>query len=328
MKLISFDVGIKNMAYCIFSISGEQMFSIDAWDVANLIDQETEPTPKCECAIVSTSKSKKNTTVPPKICGKAAKYSKDDKKYCEKHASQCSQYMLPKKEYNISSLRKMNVDQLRETSVKLEITIGNDKISKTQLLKTIQDYIEKKTFDIILHKKLKSANDMDLIQIGKNMKDYFDKIDGITDITHVAIENQISPIANRMKTIQGMLAQYFIMKNSNTVIEFVSSSHKLKQFATSSEENIHLTNHLTTASQTTPISTSSPIPSTQSIEYKKHKKDAIYYCYQLIENNPQFSSWINALNTKKKDDLADCFLQGVWYLRNKLSMTVITLKNI
>ena len=31
--------------------------------------------------------------------------------------------------------------------------------------------------------------------------------------THVIIENQISPIANRMKTIQGMITQYFIMKN-------------------------------------------------------------------------------------------------------------------
>jgi hypothetical protein len=26
--------------------------------------------------------------------------------------------------------------------------------------------------------------------------------------------------------------------------------------------------------------------------------------------------WRTALDTKKKDDLADAFLQGIWYLRN------------
>ena len=51
-----------------------------------------------------------------------------------------------------------------------------------------------------------------------------------TDITHVVIENQLSPIANRMKTIQGMLAQYFIMIDENIDIQFISSSNKLKQF--------------------------------------------------------------------------------------------------
>ena len=40
------------------------------------------------------------------------------------------------------------------------------------------------------------------------------KLPDIESITHVFIENQISPIANRMKTIQGMLAQYFIMKSN------------------------------------------------------------------------------------------------------------------
>lgn len=311
MKLISFDVGIKNMAYCIFSVSGEQMFSIETWDVANLMNQETEIPSTCDCATVSVAKSKKkaNTSTiiapPPKNCGKKAKYSKNNKKYCEKHAIQCSQYVIPKKEYNTSSLRKMNMEQLRDTCVKLEITIENNKISKSQLLKTVQDFVENKTFETITYKKVKSANDMDLIQIGKNMKDYFDKIDGIRDITHVAIENQISPIANRMKTIQGMLAQYFIMKNSEIIIEFVSSSHKLKQF-----ENKDNT-------------TDPPSLDTQSVVYKKHKKDAIYYCSLLIEKYPQFVCWKNALNTKKKDDLADCFLQGIWYLQNKKMMSTL-----
>lgn len=45
----------------------------------------------------------------------------------------------------------------------------------------------------------------------------------------VIIENQIGPLANKMKTIQGMLTQYFIMHNVET-IEFISSSNKLKHW--------------------------------------------------------------------------------------------------
>jgi len=45
-----------------------------------------------------------------------------------------------------------------------------------------------------------------------------------------------------MKTIQGMLAQYFIMRGQpNIVIEFVSSSNKLKDFVM--EKNTTYTQH-------------------------------------------------------------------------------------
>ena len=49
----------------------------------------------------------------------------------------------------------------------------------------------------------------------------------INTIDCIVIENQISPIANRMKTLQGLIAQYFIM-NNRTKIEFISAANKLK----------------------------------------------------------------------------------------------------
>ena len=55
--------------------------------------------------------------------------------------------------------------------------------------------------------------------------------DLFTTVDKVIIENQISPIANRMKTIQGMIAQFFIM-NDIKDIEFVAASNKLKNFIT------------------------------------------------------------------------------------------------
>ena len=84
--------------------------------------------------------------------------------------------------------------------------------------------------DKIEKEKKVTAGETDLLSIGKNLKIELNKLDTLDNIDVVFIENQISPIANRMKTIQGMLAQYFIMTNDNISIEFVSSSHKLKQF--------------------------------------------------------------------------------------------------
>ena len=37
------------------------------------------------------------------------------------------------------------------------------------------------------------------------MKRIFDTLKNLDTLTHIIIENQISPIANRMKTIQGLV---------------------------------------------------------------------------------------------------------------------------
>jgi len=70
---------------------------------------------------------------------------------------------------------------------------------------------------------------VDLVSIGRNMKKEFQKILSFNDPKHVIVENQISPIATRMKSIQGMLAQYFIMQSDDINIEFLSSAGKLKR---------------------------------------------------------------------------------------------------
>jgi hypothetical protein len=122
-----------------------------------------------------------------------------------------------------------------------------------------------------------------LLSIGRNLKVELNKLDTLENIDVVFIENQISPIANRMKTIQGMLAQYFIMTNDNISIEFVSSSHKLKQF--DKDKN----------------------------SYKENKQQSVIFSRNIIDKNENFENWKEKLDSKKKDDLADCFLQGLYY---------------
>jgi len=302
MKLISFDIGIKNMAYCIFNTSNNT--SITNWDVINLMETEI-PTQLCTCSTVS--KSKKLLTKP---CIKLAKYSKNGTYYCDKHAKECSQFIIPKKCFETSNMKKLKIDDLIKfgNSHLCFINVENlVSLKKPQLLLILKTFFETKCLESVIVTKSKTAGETDLIDIGKNMKTLLNATPNIDDITHVVIENQISPIATRMKTIQGMLAQYFIMKNSDIVIEFVSSSHKLKQF---SELNL-IHREPVIKDNTSKINP----------KYKQNKIDGIFYCSRMIDSNDQLSSWKWALNTKKKDDLADCFLQGIWYLKHQNAIT-------
>jgi hypothetical protein len=106
-----------------------------------------------------------------------------------------------------------------------------------------------------------------------------------------------------MKTIQGLLAQYFIMRYDTIDIRMISSANKLKWFKKegTKEESKEGTNNEKTESQ----------------KYKEHKKDGVVYCKQLFEKYKIDGKWLAALDTKKKDDLADCFLQGIWFLQKE-----------
>lgn len=304
MRVISFDVGIKNMAYCIFDCTNGQ-FMISNWDVLNLMDaQEADHI----CGCINTPKTKK---LLPKPCTKKAKYSKNDKYYCDKHAKSCSQYMVPTKEMLPPSLKKMKVGDLIALGNKhlALIDVANpEKMLKRDVLDKLTTYFAKNCYEPIITKKAKSASETDLIEIGRNMKTRLDEVDRIDEITNVAIENQISPIANRMKTIQGMLAQYFIMTNENAQIGFISSANKLKQFDKLKTDKSNKVDKLTTDTKE-PSRNVNP-------EYKTHKKDSVHYCLELLTANPELSTWKSAMDTRKKDDLADAFLQGIWYLRN------------
>jgi hypothetical protein len=308
MNLISFDVGIKNMSYCIFEINevGHEVgFLIKDWNVLNLMD-ETRENPKCNC-ILNKKKPKKKASIlteDPKECGKAAKYAKHDHYYCEKHSKSQNVYIQYNKECSPSQLKKKKLEELKSLCNQYLITQDENNCAiqystKTALLNVLQN-LYNKMLEPIKEMKTKNAGETGLISIGRNMRTLLDKIPDIHRVTHVIIENQISPIANRMKTIQGMLAQYFIMKETECSpsihIEFVSSFNKLKNFT-------HLRN--------------TDVENMDESSYKSNKKDGIMVCSHFLNNNTQLSMWVDKINCKKKDDLADCFLQGIWYLHSK-----------
>lgn len=268
-RLISFDVGIKNMAYCIFD--NDTSLNIVEWNVLNLC--ESSPVPCCQETLKSG-----------KVCGKKAKYSKNTKYVCEKHAKLSTEYLLPNKEYTSSSLKKMKLEEIQKL---LYRHLPSSKSTKKQdIVNELQTYFQSKTWSAIPNKT--NASNIDLISIGRELYSQLSANPLMKTVTHVIIENQISPIANRMKTLQGMLAQHFISLGV-LHIEFVSSGNKLKHFEEKSEAKT---------------------------AYQKHKKDGIFYCETLL-NKMNLERWLAFFSqfSSKKDDLADCFLQGLWWIK-------------
>ena len=281
MKILSFDVGIKNLAYCLFSINccNDNILKILKWDVINLCD---------------TVVSKKYTC---SLCKKNAHYylnatADDEKKdiinstvYCKKHATQTNLLMYEGDDKSKSKCRVKSNSKEKESSKKV-----------------VYPHLK-----IIVPPKEQNACDVDMIVLGKNLKTKFDLIfseympqspqsneNGITHsgIDAVVIENQIGPLAGRMKMLQGMIAQYFIMMNINK-IEFISATNKLKLFKNiKNNENVGNEN-----------------------SYKLRKEKGQRICKSLLTFYPSMKSWNQEFDKHlKNDDLADCFLQGYYYM--------------
>ena len=318
IKLLSIDIGIKNLAFCLFEIENN-IYSVKKWDIVNI----GEETPLF-CGEIENEKSKtkstKSTKQQPKqqqpkqqhpppqsinICNKPAKYTKNNKCYCLKHSKK-QVFHVPTKELAPAYLNKQKINSLFELAEKYNISYTKP-IKKQDLIHLFNEHVLNKCFETV---NITNSNKVDIISIGKNIKTKFDNIFTINNtydnIDVILIENQISPIANRMKTIQGMVAQYFIMKCSSSQqqqhIEFVSSFNKLKE----------VTNNNNTLNNTQD-------EKTEKAKYNDRKKMGISTCLENLEKTHINDEWVKFFNKhSKKDDLADCFLQGIWYIKNRL----------
>lgn len=272
MKILSIDVGIKNLAICILETT-QIGFEVKFWEVINLCEEKVY---RCNCM----TKTKKTQ----KLCEKLAQFYKDSEFFCKTHAN-CSNYKLPTS--NIKNYKKnKKLDELIALCEEYDIKIIEK--TKAAIQKQIELYIEKNMLNPISNLNCNSIN---LIDIGKSIRDYLNRLDVFifANLDYVLIENQISPIANRMNCIQGMISQYFLMKNIDNIL-YISAANKLKLF---------LENKKTT--------------------YSERKRLSIQITKNLLSlnntDNLHKEKVIEMFNKhKKRDDLADSFLQGIWFL--------------
>jgi Poxvirus A22 protein len=125
------------------------------------------------------------------------------------------------------------------------------------------------------------TNSPDMIEIGKRLIQVYDTFENVTT---VLVENQIGPLASKMKGIQGMVVQYWLMRGAD--VHCISAVNKLKLFHKG--------------------------PTT----YSQRKKLSIQYAKQVLANK----GWDDTafLKHKKKDDLADTLLQAFWFMEKSL----------
>lgn len=296
-KIISFDVGIKNMAYCVFDVSGTTWQILD-WNTINLLETAPATAQTCNQCLVKGGG----------ICGKRAKYEKNENYYCEMHGKK-SGHMMPSKDTYPAFLKKQKVGALHAIAMVYNIPGISASEKRSDLIQKILDFFDQKCLKLVEKKVEANSKKESLVTIARNIRDKFDVIESFKNggIADVLIENQISPIASRMTTIQGLLTQYFVMRHdgesSPLNIEFISSKNKLKMFTKEEvtdggDENEVLTEHQ---------------------KYKSHKVDSVKYAKQILEGMPgsENHKWLTVLETAKRDDLADCFLQGYWFINNK-----------
>jgi hypothetical protein len=257
--IISFDVGIKNLSYCIMSNINSSL-DIHDWNVVDL--SRDEPLQPCN---YNTKKG---------ICGKKSCYTFCRKTFfCGTHIKKCSISKAPEEYYKVTTKGKMCKKHIEKLCIQYP-NISSDNIIQY----VFENCITKITAPA-------STNGLDLVNIGRAISSKLSKIINGLQINKVLIENQIGPIANRMKCIQGMLAQFFIEREVYD-ISFVSSSNKLRHF---------------------------DVPKKT---YKERKHSSIEITREILTQTNKLNNWEIVFNQhKKKDDLADSFLQGLWFIR-------------
>lgn len=211
MKLLSIDVGLKNLAFCLFQKEEDGVFSINIWDVINITGVEEEVKQVYQC-----NETLKNG----RVCGKNAKYMKHDcvSYLCMKHSN--GQLIQPNGMKNIT---KYNVNELKKLIDQYNIEMNETITTKKQMVDVIKKWMDTCYISIPTKKKVKNAY-TNILLYGRNIKNYFDKI-YTDDITHVCIEQQMT---SKMRIISYMIAQYFIGKNNSIEIIMCNACYKLK----------------------------------------------------------------------------------------------------
>jgi len=272
MSLLSIDVGLKNLSYCLFS---DDKKIID-WKIINIMIPTTINNEKEIIKNKCGNKIKKN-------CIKIAKYIDKEGKYYCKGCSEKLGYIINNKN-DFKGLTNKSLDDLKILAEKYKIEIKSCK-KKKELLILLEEYKEKWELKEIKKDDKPKINfyKLDFIEIGKNIRDYFNSF-LFKDVKYVIIESQMTA---KMKQVQCLLAQHFISTCPNICVEFINPSNKLKKY------------------------------NTDNSSYKKRKCNAVLICQEYFCKNEK--EWKLVLDKeKKKDDLCDCFLQGKWYLEEKM----------
>ena len=263
MHILSIDVGIKNLAHCLVKVNSDKGYDIVLWDTVNLSEGLLPICSNPNCKDLAKYTNRNNTI------------------FCNKHAKN-TDLIIPDK--SILKYKSLKLSELNDLVKKYELPVPNEKITKAVLSKVIEEFLNEKCIKPLENSCL---SDISLIKLGVKVKEKYDKIFKDYTIDKIVIENQISPIAGRMKALQAMITQYFI-DCSITDIHYISSANKLKDY---DDQEIKT--------------------------YNKRKKMSIDVVNKILEEENE--DWKDIFKkSKKKDDMADTLLQVIHFIKNNI----------
>lgn len=199
-------------------------------------------------------------------------------------------------------------------------------LNPEQVVPATQDPVSTPSKSSLLTSNTKTDH-VSLITVGHNLMVKFDKLfynydystPSETSPDKVIIENQISPIATRMKTVQGMVTQYFLMRGiSPDRISYMSATNKLKAWTSVNNDADEIDTYdgrkkmgvacvrklLSSQDSCDDAGDAGDIGGLGMGKRKKFKMSA----NTALQWRSVFESH------KKKDDMADSLLQGLSYL--------------
>lgn len=245
MIVLSIDIGIKNLAHCLFWVDKKELKIVE-WGV---VDLTCTPTHSCAGRLKT------------KACGRKATLSVGDAFFCKTHAPKPVPTVKSKQEA-VELCAKYGIDCEEREAVKCLAAFKRSQ--KTTKL-------------------AKAANECGAVELSSEMTRQYDALFQ-EKIDVVLVENQIGPLAAKMKLVQGMVVQYWVQKGCK--VEIVSACNKLKMLQI------------------------------KDTTYAQRKKMSVLHTQRLIT---EYKMDAHAFQTHpKKDDLADTFLQGLWYVVEKL----------
>ena len=301
MKVLSWDVGIINLAYCIIEYKEKDWKIID-WGLINLTNRQ-----KYKCI----------------KCGKNASCFTDlDNKevyYCKKHLPKdlnppdfeqaFTEYISNDSETDTCSWQTAK-SKCKSKSKFICNNINGFEYNNKVFCKTHAKSIYKRIENMysIKNIKKKSVGSLPIEDLKLKLVKIMDKDHkNFLDVDIVLIENQPSMKNPKMKAISSTIFDYFMIRGlvdkekTKSIIQkvkFMSPSNKLKLADEGDTKKLV------------------KLKGNDAKTYKLTKSLGIKYCSEMIK---PYENWVTVFNShKKKDDLADSFLQGMYYFNERM----------
>jgi hypothetical protein len=281
--ILSFDVGIINLAYCLFTKENNKLKILD-WNIINLTNREVT---KCHC-------------------GLKASFCQGSKYFCKVHAKKCE----PIKSFE--ELFKENVENKCTCLVK-DVSCGRKSVYNMDDQYYCTTHAKTKYKSLVIQSKVKSFKNkaVSALDFDETRLKLFQKLEekkGLLKADIILIENQPSMKNPTMKSIAAGLYDFYMIRGlldkvpgSNIkIVKFMSPSNKLKLVDDGQTKQVVIYK----------------AESKESKAYKLTKELSVKYTKELISDMEDWVMFFN--NQKKKDDLADALLQGLYYYEKNL----------